>query len=241
MAPDEPKEIMSQEEIDAYFNSVKVKDEGRIKNSQAMQQEDPLPRESERSQNETPGLSQDDIDALLSRAQTPPDPSGEDFSQNIEAPSEEPVSDSINAWDELDHNILSQQEIDALLSGFDHVSASGNRDVAGSETGTKEDHPEFLDDTSSIAGNNLVERLKHREDHIIRKKLRASDLLRELLKVEESRIRNIRAKKDELVNSDLYARYEITRPDRTKLVVSMSERTAKDYISMNPGSCMHRI
>ena len=80
-----------------------------------------------------------------------------------------------------------------------------------------------------------------KEENILREKKRAAALILELLRTEEKRISYIMAAKAKMVNEDLYARYEITRSDRSKIIVSMSEKTAEEYRLMHPGCCMYRI
>jgi len=97
------------------------------------------------------------------------------------------------------------------------------------------------DDIIAVLRQNHLERQRKKEESILQEKKRAAALIRELLRMEEKRISCIMAAKDKMVNEDLYARYEITRSDRTKIIVSMSEKTADEYRLVHPGCCMYRI
>ncbi len=86
-----------------------------------------------------------------------------------------------------------------------------------------------------------MERQRHKEEVTIRNKKRAYKLIKELLQLEEERINRMLAKKQKMVNDDLFARYEITGPNRTKIAVSMSEKTLEKYRSMYPRCCINRV
>jgi hypothetical protein len=98
-----------------------------------------------------------------------------------------------------------------------------------------------VDDVTVISKQKHLKEQREKEENIFWEKKRAAALIIELLRMEEKRIHCIMAAKDKMVNEDLYARYEITRSDRTKIIVSMSEKTAEEYLLMHPGCCMYRI
>jgi hypothetical protein len=311
MAPDEPKEIMTQEEIDAYIASVRAKEgdknleketqqqtitrksedmpsdvdntgaasQGDIDAMIAQQQQEQKPHASQEEQSGSEGLSQGDIDALIAQQQqeqatqaTPveqrtsggalqsdidsmiieqpeqkPGDSGEHLLQheldNIFAQhqSESTSDGKKDVWENLNHDILSQDEINALLSGFvgGGSAPSGNIDYSTDHQGKK--HPGSVDDITIISRQKHIESQRKKEENIILKKRKASALIRKLLQMEEERISRAVTMKDKMVNGDLYARYEITRSDKTKMIVSMSKKTAEDYRLIHPGSCIYRI
>jgi len=199
-------------------------------------------------QNDFGTVSQDDIDALTTREpmQGQENSAEEILQQELDTifaqrQSEAAVDETQDVWEELDHDILSQDEIDALLNGFheEYPPAASSVDTAVAEQ--KIEPAGLVDDITVISRRNHIERQRRKEENFIREKQRASALIRELLRMEEKRVSSTLAKKDELVSDDLYARYEITRADRTKLIVSMSEKTAEEYMQVHPGCYIYRI
>ena len=143
----------------------------------------------------------------------------------------------------LGHNLLSQEEINALLTGMKesehHATPVSDMDtvIARQESAL----PGSVDDVTKFSKKKHEERQRQKEENIIRKKRRASALIREILRMEEARISSIMLKKEKKINEDLYGRYEITNAGRTKMVVSMSERTVVEYRSTHPGCCIYKI
>lgn len=207
MVPDETKEAMSQEEINAYITRMKANEE---------KQRQPILEKREdmlTTADSTGEVSQNDTDVFKRR----------------------------DVWENMDHEILSQDEIDALLSGF---NGEGSTPVGESDFVTapqKRDHPGPMDDLTIISKQKHIERQRKREENIILKKREASVLIRKLLQAEEERIMHTLAWKDKMINKDLYARYEITRSDRTKMIVSMSKKAAEEYRSIHPEYCIYKI
>ena len=299
--PDDSKEIMSQEEIDAYIASVMANEEKGLQKQAAAPEKQPLPEESE--ENAPGALAQNDIDALFN--QQPEEEASQGLRQNSGAVSQSEIDDMVTqelpepsphadqsdsekisrsdfdvriaqqqiegqemqaqdpcqngtdtvlvqeqsklsqgngeVWEDLGSNILSQDEINALLSGLDGPEETPACPMDPVSEGQKKRGPDPFKDIPLISAKSSVERQKEKEKKIIQKKIRASAMIRELLKTERARIANLQTRKDKMVNQDLYARYEITRADRSKMTVSMSEKTAAQYHSSHPGCTMCRI
>ncbi len=280
---DEPKEIMTQEEIDAYIASVRAKEAKEEQEREAVRQqasstpsEDPIDPPKDDIQ-----VSQGDIDAMIAQQQQSPPP---EQKPSVEAESAENISqaeiDSLiagepqptpsapkasaavsqsdidkmiaqkrttpfaergkNVWAELNQDLLSQEEIDALMSGFVQNDTRPSHEP--------DDVIDLVAETSEPPDSPVVTPPKHhieireeREEGYLQKKRQAFSLLKELMKSEEDRIRILEEKKQRMKNDKLYRRYEISRADRTVMVVSMSENNAEQYRMSHPGCCMHRI
>ncbi|SPD76133.1 hypothetical protein PITCH_A840019 [uncultured Desulfobacterium sp.] len=304
---DEPKEIMSQEDIDAYLSSVSEN------NNPVQGQDSPLPqhagaddklisqddidalislsrqvdvdsppqaeqgKEQVQEESETEAFFKNDIDALIRHGQQSDEykthnseqrETGAALQEHIDAllnqhqaekgsvvsgsnvlDPDSGVQPHKNAnagkdkevWETLDQNILSQEEIDALLKGFakpeSELCIEGESEVASSV-----EHSDFHvnSDNIFINENRYEDRIRQREEAIIKKKQKAAAIIQELLKSEEARINSIMALKGMTVNEDLFARYEIIRPDRTKVIVSMSDNTIMEYRQIHPDCCVYR-
>jgi len=192
-------------------------------------------------------VSQDDIDALLTQQQEQvqegPKPN---LSQDeVDALSSDQGSGITGAnndsWEELGSDILSQDEINALLSG---LSEPEDSPASNLDTGIAEQGKEFSDSVNDIdvsTREEHIERQKKKEERIIQNKSRAAAMIRELLRMEKKRINLVQVRKNKMINDDLYSRYEITRADRSKITVSISDKTAAQYHSSHPGCDMFKI
>lgn len=237
MAPDEPKEKMTREEIDPHTLDV-----------MPAQQPEQGTQGPPNDQKGSGAASQDDIDAMIARQreQDQEAPGEAVLQQKLDGifaqqQFEAPADEKKGVWDGLDQDIMSQDEIDVLLSGFNGEGSAQAHGVDTAITHQEKEHPGPVDDITVISRQNHLERQRKKEENILQEKKRAAALISELLRMEERRISCIMAAKDKMVNEDLYARYEITRSDRTKIIVSMSEKTAEEYRLVHPGCCMYRI
>lgn len=141
----------------------------------------------------------------------------------------------------LDQDLLSQEEINALLSGFDEEEPAPIHGMDTIFVQQEIEQPFPVNDINSISKQKHLEIQRKKEEQILLEKKRATALIRELLRMEEKRIRQTRETKDKRINEDLYARYEITCVDMTKTTVSMSEKTAEEYRLIHPGCCISKI
>ena len=289
---DDTKEIMSQEEINAYIASVTANEEkelqkqaaGPEKNeSGALSQNDidalfkqqPEEKASLGVRQNSGAVSQSEIDEMVTQELQEPLPHTEqsdsgvisqsDFDERIDqqqkeiqgAQAQDRRQDGTDTtliqdqselsqgkgdvWEDLGGNILSQDEINALLSGLNEPAGAPARLIDTVSESREKGGPDPVKDTPLISTKSSIERQKEKEEKIIQKKIRASAMIRELLKMEKARIANLQTRKDKMVNEDLYARYEITRSDRSKITVSMSEKTAEQYHSSHPDYTMYKI
>lgn len=146
-----------------------------------------------------------------------------------------------NIWEDMGSDILSQDEINALLTGMNELDG-----VSACPTGIVSEGQE-IEDSDQPHGNSpgsrksAIEIQKEKEEKIINKKLRASAMIRGLLKKEEERLADLETRKEKMVNTELYARYEITRADRSKITVSMSKKTAEQYCFSHPDCTILKI
>ncbi len=140
------------------------------------------------------------------------------------------------------YNILSQDEISALLAPFrdeETVGETAADTIAGrDETPCPESMRKHVwrHFNPCITGSQ-----PEKEKRLIREKKRAAALIRNLLRMEEKRIRQTAAVKSGLTDGNLYARYEIICADRTRMTVSMSKEAAARYRLEHPGDCIYRI
>jgi flagellar motor switch protein FliM len=221
------------------------------------EKQDSGPPVPEAEKEESAAVSQDDIDALIT-SQQESNSNANDFSGELSQKEiddllsgqrdAEPVNSDDNmlhqtdeasiggkndAWLELNQDILSKEEINALLSGFEENKPDSGHQMGGSQC--------LGSEGEAVAPKDHVARLVEKEENFFQKKKSARDLLKDLIQVEKKRIRKLEARKAKMVNDDLYRRFEINRADRTKIVVSMSEKNANRYTSSRPGVCTHRI
>ena len=289
---DNTKNRMSQEEIDAYISSATSNEEEGLHNQAAVPEK-----------NESGGLSQNDIDALVKQQpeekassaikhnsgtasqseidelvvqelqkqsphteqhdsdEIPPDDCDVRTSQQQKEANHTQAQDSCqngsdsvliqeqsgtpqgqgHVWENLGGDILSQDEITALLSGMNEAEGTPACCTGTVNKGQEKRGPDPVQDIPLISTKSSIEIQKEKEDLIIQKKIRASAMIRELLKTEKSRLANLQTRKNQMINEDLYARYEITRADRSKITVSMSEKTAHQYHSSHPGCTLYKI
>jgi|GEM_PF-3093818 len=237
MTPDEPKEKMTWEEIDPPTMDV-----------MPAQQSEQGTQGPPNDQKGSGAVSQDDIDAMIARQREQgKEAPGEAVLQQkldrifAQQQFEAPADEKKGVRHGLDQDIMSQDEIDALLSGFNGEGSAQAHGVGTAITHQEKEHPGPVDDITVISRQNHLERQRKKEEAILQEKKRAAARIKELLRMEEKRISCIMAAKNKMVNENLYARYEITRSDRTKIIVSMSEKTADEYRLVHPGCCMYRI
>jgi hypothetical protein len=229
---DEPRDIMSQEDIDALINLSQQVGEGNGKSS---------------VHRKTGAVLQKDIDSMLNQQQSA---QGKEMAgindldpgSNVQLQNKANEDGGKKVWETLDQNILSQEEIDALLSGFAKAESASYSAIATEAVciGQAKDIPDRADDSSVINRNEYEERLRRREEYIIGRKQKAAAMIQEVLRSEEGRIRSIMAIKGRIVNQNLFARYEIIRSDRTKMIVSMSDNAIKEYRQMHPDYFIYR-
>ena len=286
------KDTLSQEEIDAYVASGTTHEE-----------EGPQTRAATPEDNESGGLSQNDIDALLKQQpeekaspavrqhsgaasqneidelvaqglreqathaeqgdspETSPDDCDVGTTQRQKEDSRAEAQDSGqndsdsgliqeqressqangNVWEDLDGDILSQEEITALLTGMNEAEGNPAWHTGTVSEGQGIGVPGPAQNISPVSTKSSLEIQKEKENHIIQKKKRASAMIRGLLKTERARLATLQTRKNKMVNEELYARYEITRADRSKITVSMSEKTARQYHSSHPGCTLCKI
>lgn len=229
---DEPKEIMTQEDIDALLNMSQQVGEDNGKSL---------------VHRKTGVVLQEDIDALLNQQQTEQgkDRAGIndiDPGSNVQPQNKANEDGGKKVWEKLDQNILSQEEIDALISGFAKVESESSSAIESEAACVwhAENIPDRADNTTVINRNEYEERLRRREEYIIGRKQKAAVMIQEILRSEEARINSIIAIKVKIVNESLFARYEIIRSDRTKMIVSMSDNAIKEYRQMHPDYFIYR-
>jgi hypothetical protein len=190
---------------------------------------------------------QEDIDALLNQQQTEQGKyragiNDIDPGSNVQAQNKANEDGGKKVWEKLDQNILSQEEIDALMSGFLKVESESSSAIEAEAAcvGHSENIPDRVDDSSIINRNEYEERLRRREEYIIGRKQKAAAMIQKILRSEDVRINSIMAIKGKIVNENLFARYEIIRSDRTKMIVSMSDNAIKEYRQMHPDYFIYR-
>ncbi len=212
----------------------------------AQEQPASVPASLEQPEKDSAAVSQKDIDALIAQEQVKDrfnlKNNGPAAPSDDKTPDQKPgpLQDEKAAWAELNHDILSQEEINALLSSFKHGDQDQDMvvdDLNGKEEIGGSDSEEIIDVPPP---KNHIERLAEKEENYYNRKKSATALLKALMQAEEERIRLLEAKKEKMINEDLFRRYEICRGDRTKVVVSISQNNAERYRSTHLGCCMHR-
>lgn len=206
--------------------------------------EKPSPAE----QNDSGEVSQSDLDVMIaqqSQDQTQNDQEKK-FLKNeadtVFVQQEPEITDvETDDWEKLGNNILSQSEINALLIGLNEPGDAPASSINGVTEEPSGENPYPAKDTNLVSRQDTRKWQKKKEEKIIQKKIKASAMIRELLRAEKERIHNLQTRKDNMVNEDLYARYEITLADRSKITVSMSEETAEQYHASHPGCSMYKI
>ena len=228
-------------------DNIEEMSQGAVNNMSAQQQK-PETKELPIDGKGSGAVSQSNIDAMIAQHQEQEQKGSEEvilqreldgvFSQKQ---SEGPMDERKGVWAGLDQNILSQNEIDALLSGFDEEGPSPQHSRDNAIARGENEQPAQGNDMSVNSRQNHLERQRKKEAQILRDKERATTLIRELLRIEEKRISYTIATKNKMVNKDLFARFEITRQDMTRITVSMSEKTVDEYRLNHPGCCICRI
>jgi len=167
---------------------------------------------------------------------------GQNESDNGPVPEQsKPSQTNEDVWEDLGGDILSQEEITALLTGMNEAEGKPAWHAGTVSEGQGTGVPDPIQNIPPVSQKSSPEIQKEKEDHIIQKKMRASAMIRGLLKTERARLATLQTRKNKMVNEELYARYEITRADRSKITVSMSEKTARQYHSSHPGCTLCKI
>ena len=240
---------LSQNNIDALFKQQPEEKAslGVRQNSGAVSQSEIDEMVTRELQEQSPHVEQSDFDVRIAQQQkeiqgTQAQDRRQDGTDTALVQDQSELSQGKgDVWEDLGGNILSQDEIKALLSGLNEPDGAPARLIDTASEGQEKGGPDPVKDNPLISTKSSIERQKEKEEKIIQKKIRASAMIRDLLKMEKARIANLQTRKDKMVNEDLYARYEITRADRSKITVSMSEKTAEQYHSFHPGCTMYKI